>query len=38
MLADDDEAVAVRRLQDIDDPLVHDVGDSGAILGSFSLK
>jgi hypothetical protein len=38
MLADDYEAVAIRRLQDLDDPLVYDVAHSGAILGGFSLS
>jgi hypothetical protein len=38
MLADDYEAVAVRRLQNVDNPLVHDVGQSGAILGGFSFS
>src|ERR1700677_353156 len=38
MLADDYEAVAVGRLQDIDNPLVHDVGHSGAIFGGFPFE
>src|SRR5438045_2892108 len=38
VLADDHEAVAGRRLQDPDNPLVHDVTYSGAILGGFSLS
>src|ERR1700730_2722667 len=36
MLGDDLEAVAIRRLQDPDNPLVHDVAHSGAILGGLS--
>src|ERR1700730_5837479 len=38
MLTDDHEAVALRRLQDSDNPPVYDVGHSGAILGVFSFS
>src|SRR3984893_1123514 len=38
MLTDDHEAVALRRLQDSDNPPVYDVGHSGAILGGFSFS
>jgi hypothetical protein len=38
MLADDYEAVAIRRLQYADNSLVHDVGHSGAILGGFAFS
>jgi hypothetical protein len=37
MLADNYETVAVRSLEDTDNPLVHDVSQGGAILGAFSF-
>src|ERR1700722_16961284 len=38
MLANDHEAVAIWCLQDLDNPLVHDVAHCGTILGRFSLS
>jgi hypothetical protein len=38
MLADDYEALAIRRLQDPYNSLVHNVGHRGAILGGFSFS
>jgi hypothetical protein len=38
MLTDNYEAIPVWRLQDIDDPSVHDVSQSGAIFGSLPFQ
>jgi hypothetical protein len=32
VLIDNDEAVAIRSLEDTDNPFLHDVGDFGAIV------
>ena len=38
MLANDHEAVAIWRLQDLDKPAVNNVDHSGPILGTFPLS
>jgi hypothetical protein len=37
VFADDDEAIAIRGFQDIDDAPLDDVSDGGAVLGGLSL-
>src|ERR1700731_111605 len=38
MLVEDDEAGAIRSLEDTNNPFIHDVGDFGAIVRRFSLN
>ena len=38
VLVDDDEAVAIRSLEDADNPLINDVSDWGAIFRGFALS
>jgi hypothetical protein len=37
VLIDNDEAVAIRSLEDADNPFIYDVGDFGAIVRRFAL-